>query len=113
MDLLKEIKLKPVKYSEPLKFPKSIRDFAFIFNKSVSYDEVIKFIKKSGSELLKSVTLFDLFESEALGEDKKSMAFTLEYYSIDRTLTEEEVEKDFNSLIKAVTKNFNAQLRGN
>ena len=113
LDLLKEIKLKSRKYSEPLKFPKSIRDFAFIFNKSVSYEEVIKFIKKSSSELLKSVTLFDLFESEALGEGNKSMAFSLEYYSNERTLTEEEVEKDFTSLIKAVTKNFNAQLRGN
>jgi len=113
LDLLKDIKLKPRKYSEPLKFPKSVRDFAFIFNKSVSYDEVIKFIKKSSSELLKSVTLFDLFESESLGESNKSMAFSLEYYSDERTLTEEEVEKDFTSLIKAVTKNFNAQLRGN
>ena len=113
LDLLKNIKLKPRKYSEPLKFPKSVRDFAFIFNKSVSYDEVIKFIKKSSSELLKSVTLFDLFESESLGESNKSMAFSLEYYSDERTLTEEEVEKDFTSLIKAVTKNFNAQLRGN
>ncbi len=113
LDLLKDIKLKPRKYSEPLKFPKSIRDFAFIFNKSVSYEEVIKFIKKSSSELLKSVTLFDLFESEALGESNKSMAFSLEYYSNERTLTEDEVEKDFSSLIKAVTKNFNAQLRGN
>jgi len=113
LDLLKKIKLKPPKFSEPLKFPKSNRDFAFIFNKSVSYDEVINFIKKSSSELLKSVTLFDLFESEALGEGNKSMAFSLEYYSNERTLTEEEVEKAFTSLIKAVTKNFNAQLRGN
>ncbi len=112
LDLLKKIKLKSRKFSEPLKFPKSVRDFAFIFNKSVSYEEVIKFIKKSSSELLKSVTLFDLFESQSLGENSKSMAFSLEYYSLERTLTEEEVEKDFNSLIKAVTKNFNAQLRG-
>ncbi len=41
------------------------------------------------------------------------MAFELEYYDSDRTLTEEEVEKDFEKLIKLVTKQFNAQLRGN
>ena len=57
--------------------------------------------------------MFDLFESEALGEGNKSMAFSLEYFSNERTLTEEEVEKDFSLLIKAVTGNFNAQLRGN
>ncbi len=109
---LKSIKANPKKYIEPLKYPKSLRDFAFIFDKTVTYGEVIKFIRQSSSELLKSVNLFDLFESESLGENKKSMAFALEYFSEERTLTEEEIEKDFNNLIAAVKKNFNATLRG-
>ncbi|MCL5029199.1 MAG: phenylalanine--tRNA ligase subunit beta [Bacteroidetes bacterium] len=109
---LKKIKANPKKFVEPLKYPKSIRDFAFIFDNYVTYEEVIKFIKKSSSELLKSVKLFDLFESESLGKNKKSMAFSLEYFSEERTLTEEEIEKDFNNLIEAVTKNFSAILRG-
>ena len=41
------------------------------------------------------------------------MAFSLEYYSIERTLMEEEVEKDFKNLITQVEKKFNAKLRGN
>ncbi len=109
---LKKIKANSKKYLEPLKFPKSIRDFAFIFDNSVTYEEVIKFIKKSSSELLKSVNLFDLFESETLGKNKKSMAFSLEYYSEERTLTEEEIEKDFNYLIEKIKTNFSAILRG-
>ena len=48
-----------------------------------------------------------------LGDDKKSLAFTLEFYSNERTLTEDEVEKEFNKLIMAVTNKFNAKLRGN
>jgi len=100
-------------YIEPLKFPKIYRDFAFIFDKEIKYNSVIDFIKKNSSELLKSVRIFDLFENESLGKDKKSLAFALEYYSKDRTLTEEEVEKDFRSIIAAVTKKFSAQLRGN
>jgi phenylalanyl-tRNA synthetase beta subunit len=40
------------------------------------------------------------------------MAFSLEYYSEERTLTEEEVEVEVNNLVSAVTKNFNAALRG-
>ena len=47
-----------------------------------------------------------------MGENKKSIAFTLEFYDKDRTLTEDEVEKDFNNLISLITKEFNAQLRG-
>lgn len=61
---------------------------------------------------MKSVELFDIFESESLGRDKKSMAFTLEYFDESRTLTEDEVEKDFNYLIGEIIKEFNAKLRG-
>jgi phenylalanyl-tRNA synthetase beta chain len=99
-------------YSEPIKYPKVIRDFAFIFDKSITYEEVIRFIKKKGSELLKEVKLFDLFEQESIGKNKKSMAFTLEYQSENRTLTEEEVEKEFSSLISSIEKKFDAKLRG-
>jgi phenylalanyl-tRNA synthetase beta chain len=114
INLMKEAQklLKQKKFLEPLKYPKSIRDLAFIFDKSVTYEQVIKFIRKSGSKLLKSIELFDLFENESLGTEKKSMAFSLEFYSEERTLTEAEVEKEFNHIIASVTKNFNAALRG-
>ena len=47
-----------------------------------------------------------------LGKDKKSLAFSLEFSSDERTLTETEVEKDFTKLIKSVSQKFNATLRG-
>jgi phenylalanyl-tRNA synthetase beta chain len=109
---LKSIHQERKKYQETLRYPKIIRDFAFIFDKSLTYNEVKIFIEKESSELVKSVKLFDLFEDKSLGKDKKSMAFKLIFYSTERTLTEEEVEKEFNRLIKAVTKKFNASLRG-
>ncbi len=101
------------KYSELLRFPKVLRDFAFIFDKSVTYKQVSDFILEESTGLLKSVNLFDLFESNTLGENKKSMAFTLEFFDRERTLTDEEVEKEFLHLISAVTAKFNAKLRGN
>jgi phenylalanyl-tRNA synthetase beta chain len=99
-------------FKELLKYPKVLRDFAFLFDKSVKYAAVKEFIIKQSSDILKSVELFDVFESIEIGEDKKSMAFSLEYYDFNRTLTDEEVDKDFQSLIKKVTTNFNAILRG-
>lgn len=112
LDFLKKIPINKKTFAEPLKFPKVLRDFAFIFDKEIQFSEVNDFIKKNGADILKSVSLFDLFESPNLGENKKSMAFSLEYYSGEKTLTEEEVEEDFNNLISKVTKKFNAQLRG-
>ncbi|MGA7836844.1 MAG: phenylalanine--tRNA ligase subunit beta, partial [Ignavibacteriaceae bacterium] len=113
LEELSKIKIKDRTYSEPLRFPKVIRDFAFTFDTSVQFGEVQEFILSEGSAILKSVNLFDLFEDESLGDDKKSLAFTLEFYSNERTLTEDEVEKEFNKLIMAVTNKFNAKLRGN
>ena len=112
LEILKKLLKGEKQYAEPVKFPKVLRDFAFIFDKTISYDEIFKFIKGEGSELLKSVKLFDLFDSESLGENKKSLAFSLEYQAKDRTLTEEEVEKEILRLITSVTKKFNAKLRG-
>lgn len=112
LSALKQITPDVKKYIEPLKFPKIIRDFAFVFDKSVQYLDVKNFILEKASSLLKSVELFDIFERESLGSDKKSMAFTLEYYDESRTLTEDEVDKDFNYLITEISKKFNAKLRG-
>src|SRR5574338_136658 len=100
---LKSLESKPRSYKEPLKYPKILRDFAFVLDKSVGYFDVREFIKKKSSPLLKEVDIFDVFENESLGVEKKSLAFTLEYYDENRTLTEEEVEKDFNNLINLIT----------
>lgn len=112
LDRLKLITQKKKKFIQPQKYPKVVRDFAFVFDNVVNYEDVRKFILSNSSTLLKNVDLFDLFISDSLGLNKKSMAFTLEFFDENKTLTEEEVEKDFNKLIEKVTKEFNAILRG-
>lgn len=112
IEQLKHIKADNKKYSEPLKYPKVVRDFAFILDDSITYEQLRKFIQSKSSELLKSVKLFDVFSNKSLGENKKSLAIQLEYYSIERTLTDEEVEKEWSQLINLIQKEFRAQLRG-
>jgi phenylalanyl-tRNA synthetase beta chain len=109
---LKQIEIPKKRFEELLKFPKVYRDFAFVLDQEIESEEVIKLIKESASKLLHNVNLFDIFQSESLGKGKKSLAFQLEYYDTQKTLTEEEVEKDFRKLIKVVERKFNAQLRG-
>lgn len=100
------------KYAEPIRYPKVLRDFAFIFDKNTLVEDVIEHINKESSKWLKSVNLFDIYEGESIGKDKKSCAFALEFLSEERTLTEEEVDKEFKLLINSITKKFNATLRG-
>ena len=99
-------------FIELLKYPKVHRDFAFLFDNSINYSIVKEFILKESRSILKSVELFDLYESKDIGNNKKSMAFNLEYYDYNKTLTDEEVDQDFQNLINKVTKQFNAILRG-
>ncbi len=113
LDKFKEIPVPEKMYQELLRYPKVFRDFAFIFDKSVTYKEVSDFILEKSSGLLKSVNLFDLFEGEFLGNNKKSMAFSLEFFDNTRTLNDDEVENEFLHLISEVTGKFNAKLRGN
>ncbi|MEG8945730.1 phenylalanine--tRNA ligase subunit beta [Rosettibacter firmus] len=112
LDLIKSIQIPKKEFKELLKYPKVYRDFAFIFDETVEAESVIEIIKKSSSKLLHHIKLFDIFQSESLGKGKKSLAFQLEYYDENRTLTEEEVDKDFWNAIKTVEEKFNAKLRG-
>lgn len=112
LDEMKKLNSDEKTYNEPSKFPKILRDFAFIFEKSINYQEIIDYIYKESSKLLKSAEIFDLFESDSLGKDNRSIAINLEYYSTERTLREDEVEKDFNKLIQKIINKFNATLRG-
>ncbi len=112
VEYLKSIELPKKVFAEPLKFPKVYRDFAFILNNDINSEVVINTIKHASSNLLHNIKLFDIFQSESLGKEKKSLAFQLEYYHSDRTLTEEEVDKDFRNAIKSVEQKLNAQLRG-
>ncbi|MEJ5352658.1 MAG: phenylalanine--tRNA ligase subunit beta [Melioribacteraceae bacterium] len=112
LDLVKSIKPDKKEFKELLKYPKVYRDFAFILDESIEAESVIEVIKKSSSKLLHHIKLFDIFQSESLGKGKKSLAFQLEYYDETRTLTEEEVEKDFWNAIKAVEEKLNGKLRG-
>ncbi len=112
VEVLKSITPREKAFTGLLRFPKVMKDFAFIFEKDIHVENVALFIKKKGSGILKNVHPFDVFEHVTIGETKKSVAFSLAYFDAERTLTDEEVDKDFQSLIEIVKKEFNAVLRG-
>ncbi len=111
VNILSEIQRDAPEFNELLKYPKIVRDVAFVLDKNIMYKDVVKEILKGSSKLLKKIKLFDIFESESLGAGKKSMAFQLEYYNYSRTLTEEEIDRDFWNAIETVKKQLNAELR--
>ena len=109
---LRKLDVELSKFNGLLKFPKIKKDCAFVLDSNIDYNSVVKIIESNSSKLLKNVKLFDIFESESLGTNKKSLAFELSYFDEKRTLTEEEVEKEFWKVIENVKNKFNADLRG-
>ncbi|MCM1307152.1 MAG: phenylalanine--tRNA ligase subunit beta [Butyrivibrio sp.] len=79
------------KYREIAKFPASTRDISLVADKSLMIGTMEAAIEKRGGKLLESCKLFDIYEGEQVGEDKKSVAFSLVFRANDRTLSDAEI----------------------
>jgi phenylalanyl-tRNA synthetase beta chain len=99
------------KYKEFSKFPTVSRDIAFVVKNEINVGEIEKVIRKAGGAAITSVTLFDLFEGKAIGEGNKSVAFSVSINSVEKTLTDNEIDSIVSSIINAVVTTFNAILR--
>ncbi len=99
------------RYKEYSRFPKVVRDIAFIVGSEVPVAAIEDVVRKTGGANITSVTLFDLFQGKALGEGKKSIAFTLTLNSSEKTLTDAEIDATVTAVVASVTKTFDATLR--
>ena len=106
-----DVKSKKVKFKEGFKYPEITKDMAFIIDKNVSCDEIVSIIRRNGGKLLQNIEVFDLYEGDRIGSNKKSIAFSLTFNAIDRTCTDEEVMEVFNKIISEVTSKLKAELR--
>lgn len=111
LSILKDIKVSKMKYKEINKFPGISKDLAFILDKNITSEDILKTIKKVGGRILTSIEVFDLYEDVSLGDNKKSLAFNLYFEDPNKTLTLEEVTEVFNKIIEDVSKKYNATLR--
>ncbi len=93
------------------KFPPVTRDLAIVLNEDVAAAQVIESVRQDGGELLRNVHIFDVFKNAQIGEDKKSLALSLSFYSLERTLTEHEVDKQIEKILKGLQQRFSARLR--
>ena len=104
-------KIKPIKNKEISKYPEIKKDVAFILDKDIKSGDIVSFIKKIGTNILRDVYEFDIYEDKSLGENKKSIAYSLTFNSNDRTLEDKEVDTIFRKVIDDVCKKYDAELR--
>lgn len=110
-DALLKISNKPRIYKELSKYPPVLRDLSIVVDKKTKASEIEQEIISGSDKLLKSIRLYDLYKFEGKESDKLSYTFTLEFSSNEKTLTDEEINKVQEKIIKNLKHKLNAELR--
>ena len=111
LDKLLSKKVGKMKYKEISKFPSVKKDLAVVVDKNITSEEIATLIKKSGGSSLSKIEVFDVYTGKGIEENKKSIAYSLTFEKMDRTLTDEEINECLEKIIDMVSKKIGAELR--
>ncbi len=93
------------------RFPLIRRDLAIVVDQAVRAEEIQQLLRKTAGPELKSLLIFDLYEGQNIGKNKKSLALGLTFQHPTRTLADSEINPIIDSCINALAAVFNAELR--
>ncbi len=93
------------------KFPEVRRDLSLVIDKSVSFETIKNLALKNEKKLLKSINVFDVFESEKLGTNKKSYSISFILQDYQQTLQDKVIDKSMNRLIEVFETELGAVIR--
>jgi phenylalanyl-tRNA synthetase beta chain len=110
-NLVKSLPEKEIEYRELPKFPEVRRDIALLLDRSVPWSEIEKLAFETEKKLLKKVGLFDVYEGEKIASGKKSYAMSFILQDEQKTLTDAEIDKVINKLIRVFEEKLHAQIR--
>ncbi|MDD3877383.1 MAG: phenylalanine--tRNA ligase subunit beta [Bacteroidales bacterium] len=93
------------------KYPKMRRDLALLIDEKINFNEIEKLAKDLKSPILKGIGLFDIYKGDKIEKGKKSYAVSFDFVSYEKTLTDEEVDKVMQKLIKLYSEKLGAVIR--
>jgi phenylalanyl-tRNA synthetase beta chain len=109
--LLTLIKSEPVSFHELPRYPSVRRDLALLLDRGIKFSQIRDIAFRTERNILHDINLFDVYESDNLGANKKSYAVSFILRDDVKTLTDKNIDKVMNNLIKAYDKELNAQIR--
>ncbi|MDX1277867.1 phenylalanine--tRNA ligase subunit beta [Oceanihabitans sediminis] len=109
--ILEVAKHNKIKFKEISKYPKIRRDFALLLDENVSFESIHDIAKKTEKQLLKEVSLFDVYQGKNLPKDKKSYAVSFTFQDEHKTLTDKQIDKIMNKLQSSFERQLGAELR--
>ena len=106
LEAVLSITVPPFRYQSFSKFPGTSRDLAIVAPVSVTSGEIVALIKEHGGEYLESVSIFDVYEGKHIEAGYRSLAYNLQFRSMEGTLNDEDIDGAIQAIIDALaTKN--------
>ena len=109
--LLKMIKKHSISFTELSKYPSVKRDLALLLDRSIKFSQVRDIALRTEKNIIHDINLFDVYENDSLGKNKKSYAVSFILRDDLKTMTDKNIDKIMNNLIKAFENELNAQIR--
>ncbi len=109
--LLNAIRKQKVAYSPLPRFPEVRRDLALLVDTEVTFSSIKMWALRTEKEILKSVSIFDVYDGQHLPEGKKSYAVSFLLRDDTKTLNDKQIEKTMEKLMNAFKRELGAQIR--
>ncbi len=109
--IMKIIKNNVISYRELPKYPSVRRDLAMLLDNGVTFGQIREIAYRTEKTVLQDIGLFDVYENESLGTNKKSYAVSFILRDNLRTMTDNNIEKTMNNLIRAFENELGARIR--
>lgn len=111
LDLLFEYAKTDKKYKALPKFPAVTRDIALLVDDEILVQEIEDTIRRAGGNLVEKVELFDIYKGAQIPEGKKSIAYAIAYRDEKKTLTDNDVNKVHDKILRSLEHKLGATLR--
>ncbi|MCR4688587.1 MAG: phenylalanine--tRNA ligase subunit beta [Saccharofermentans sp.] len=98
-------------YKSLPRFPGITRDLALICKREVTVADIMKTAKAAGGKYLKDVKFFDVYQDDKLGIGIKSVAISLVFRADDKTLSDDDIRNDIDSIVSKLDSKLGAKLR--
>jgi len=109
--LLKLIKTHSISFQELPRYPSVKRDLALLLDRSIKFAQIRDIALRTEKNIIHDINLFDVYESESIGKNKKSYAVSFILRDDLKTMTDKNIDKIMNNLIKAFENELGAQIR--
>ena len=109
--LMKLIRKQNVQFTDIPKYPAVSRDLALLIDKTVQFAQIEQIARQTERKLLKSITLFDVYEGKNLPEGKKSYAVNFILQDTERTMSDKQIDNIMQRIIANLKKQLAAEVR--